>query len=121
MALVQASIDSRIKVDQGKNETTKTPSLQDVKVHMESSGAYTGIFPETFKLLNIILVLQVGTASVERSFSHMKQIKTRLRNRLNDANLAHLIRIAIEGPELFSVNFDEVLKVFKEKNRRIQL
>ena len=51
----------------------------------------------------------------------MKLIKTRLRNRLSDINLARLIRIAIEGPELTSVNFDEVLDIFKEKNRRIQL
>ena len=38
----------------------------------------TGIFPKTYKLLNIILVLPVGTASVERSFSYMKLIKTRI-------------------------------------------
>ena len=29
------------------------------------------------------------------------------------------MRIAIEGPELASVNFEEILEVFKEKNRRI--
>ena len=32
-------------------------SLQDVKVHMEASGAYTGIFPEMFKLLNNIILV----------------------------------------------------------------
>ena len=74
-----------------------------------------------FKLLNIVLTLPVGTASVELSFSYMKLIKTRLRNRLSDVNLARLMRIAIEGPEPTSVNFDEVLEIFKEKNRRIQL
>ena len=68
---------------------------------MKASGAYTGLFPEMFKLLNIILV---GTASVERSFSQMKQM-----------------RIAIEGQELSAVNFKEVLEVFKEKNCRIRL
>ena len=71
-----------------KKENGKEPSLQEVKVCMERSGAYGGIFPEIFKLINIILVLPVGTASVERSFSSMKQIKTRLRNRLSDINLA---------------------------------
>ena len=88
---------------------------------MEASGAYTGLFPEMFKLFNIILVLPVGRASAERSFSQMKQIKARLCNRLNDANLSRLMRIAIEGPELSAVNFKEVLEVFKEKNRRILL
>ena len=104
-----------------ENKSDKEPSLQEVKVHMEKSGAYTGIFPDMFKLLNIILVLPVGTASVERSFSQMKQIKTRLRNRLNAVNLARLMRIAVEGPELSSVNFDDILEVFKQKNHRIVL
>lgn len=104
-----------------EKKTAKEPSLQDVKARREASGAYSGLFPEMFKLLNIILVLPVGTASVERSFSQMKQIKTRLRNRFNDANLPRLMRIAIEGPELSAVNFKEVLEVFKEKNRRIVL
>ena len=51
----------------------------------------------------------------------MKMIKTRLRNRLNDSNLTRLMRIAIEGPELNSVNFAEILDIFKQKNRRISL
>ena len=40
-------------------------------------------------------------------------IKTRLRNRLTDVTLANLMRIAIEGPEQSSVNFEEVLEVLK--------
>ena len=108
MALVQARIDSRIKVGKGRKE-----DCQGAKpTRCQSSHG------DIWSLLNIILALPVGTASVERSFSHMKQSKTRL---LNDANLAHLMRIAIEGPELSSVNFDEVLEVFQEKNHRIQL
>ena len=100
---------------------TKAPTLQEVKTEMESTEAYTSIFPEMFKLLNILLSLPVGTATVERSFSQMKLIKTRLRSRISDHNLARLMRIAIEGPELSVVDFNEILDVFKEKNRRIQL
>ena len=61
-----------------------------------------------FKLINIMLTLPVGTATVERSFSQMKMIKTRLRNHLNDTNLKRLMRIAIEGPEMKLVDFNEV-------------
>ena len=86
------------------------PILSAVKVHMESTGAHNGIFPETFKRLNIILVLPVGTASVERSVSYMKLI-----NINTDQNLGQLMRIAIEGPELSAVNFNEVLDIFKQK------
>ena len=62
-----------------------------------------------------MLTLPVGTATIERSFSQMKIIKTRLRNRLNDTNLKRLMRIAIEGPEMKLVDFDEVLDVLEKK------
>ena len=74
-----------------------------------------------FKLINIMLTLPVETATVERSFSQMKMIKTRLCNRLNDTNLKQLMRIAIEGPEMKLVDFDEVIDVFRENNGRISL
>ena len=35
----------------------------------------------------------------------------RLRNRTTDDNLARLMRIAIEGPELTSVDFDNILYI----------
>ena len=54
------------------------PSLQDLLQEMNSSSTYSGIFPQMMKLLNILLTLPVGTATVERSFSQMKLIKTRL-------------------------------------------
>ena len=73
------------------------------------------------KLLNILLTLPVGTATVERSFSDMKMIKTRLRNRLSDDNLQHLMRVAIEWPELKDVDFNAILEVFKSKTRRLLL
>ncbi len=109
------------KIFMEKNKLSKAPSLQEIKVSIESSEAYAGIFSEMFKLLNIILALPVGTANVERSFSHMKPIKTRLRNRINEQNLIHTMRIAIEGPELPHVDFNEVLEIFKSKNRRMIL
>ena len=49
----------------------------------------------------------------------MKMIKTRLRNRLTDVTLAQLMRTAIEGSDHTSVNFEEILEVFKQNNRRI--
>ena len=58
------------------------------------------IFPEMFKLINIMLTLPVGTATVERSFSQMKMIKTRLLNSLNDTNLKRLMRTAMSRNEV---------------------
>ena len=71
-------------------------------------------------LLTIAMVLPVSTATVERSFSDMKQIKDRLRNRLLPASMFKLMIIAIEGPPLHEVNFDAVLALWKAmKPRRL--
>ena len=96
---------------------SKCPSLQDLLQSMQATEAYKGIFPQTFNLLYILLALPIGTATVERSFSEMKMIKTRLRNRLSDCNLSNLMKIAVEGPQLESVCFEEILDVFNRKNR----
>ena len=53
-----------------------------------------------------MMVLPVSTVSVERSFSKMKLIKTRLRSFLSDSNL---MKIAIGGPELSDVDLGEIL------------
>ena len=55
-----------------------SPSMQEILDEMNKSHTSGGIFPETWKLLNITMALPVGTATVERSFSQMKLIKTRL-------------------------------------------
>ena len=51
----------------------------------------------------------------------MKLVKTRLRNRITDDNLARFMRIAIEGPELTAIDFEKILDIFKGKHRRISL
>ena len=48
------------------------------------------------------------TATVECSISQMKLVKTRLCNRLSDNTLPKLLRIAIEGPELSTVDFTAI-------------
>ena len=37
----------------------------------------------------------------------MKMVKIRLHSRMNDVNHPRLMRIAIEGPQLFTTNFSE--------------
>ena len=69
-------------------------------------------------MMNIFLALPIGTASVERSFSHLKLIKTRLRSRLLDCSVAQLMRISIKGPEIDAVEFEEILEICKEHNHR---
>ena len=53
--------------------------------------------------------------------ANFKLVKTRLRRRISDSNLAKLMRIAIEAPDLTTVDFNEIIDVFKEKIHRINL
>ena len=70
--------------------------------------------------LRSVTLTAMWSATVERSFSQMKMVKTRLCSRLNDVNLARLI-IAIEGPQLSTTDFNEILDILKETNHRILL
>ena len=54
------------------------------------------MFPNLNTLASISLSIPVATASVERSFSQMKLIKTRLRSSLSDSSLSSLMKVAIE-------------------------
>ena len=76
--------------------------------------------PNLHTIARISLSIPVAIASVERSFSQMKLIKTRLRSSLNDTSLSHLMKIAIESPDqLTDGNLDDIVEVWARKNRRI--
>ena len=77
-----------------------------------SNDMLRAMFPNLNKIASIGLMIPVSTASVERSFSQMKMIKTRLRNSLSDCSLSHLMRIAIEAPEVLSESdLEEIVDV----------
>jgi len=42
------------------------------------------VFPLVYKLIELTLILSVSTASIERTFSTMKIIKTKLRNKIDN-------------------------------------
>ena len=76
----------------------------------------------TNDMLVIGLTIPVSTASVERSFSQMKLIKTRLRNSLSKGTLTQLMRIAIESPEKITEDqLQEILDIWNKKPRKIPI
>ncbi len=80
------------------------------------------MFPNLSKIASICLTLPVSTASVERSFSQMKLIKTRLWNSLYEGTLSHLMRIAIDSPDkLTDEHLVEIVNVWNRKPRRIAI
>ena len=80
--------------------------------------------PEAVKLLKMNGVLSVTSASVERSFSCLKRVKSYLRNSMSQGRLSSLCRISIHK-DILSENekantlHEEVVKRFIEKPRRL--
>jgi Domain of unknown function (DUF4371)/hAT family C-terminal dimerisation region len=79
-------------------------------------------FPTLSKLSSVLLACPLGTASVERSFSTMSRVCTRLRQRLTPEHLGDLMTISVEGPEILSR--DDIRKIayswYEQRSRRIQ-
>jgi hAT family C-terminal dimerisation region len=58
------------------------------------------MFPHFSAACRKILLLPIGTATVERSFSTMNRIMTNKRCRLNPGHTSQLMQLSIEGPEI---------------------
>ena len=74
-----------------------------------------------YKLLKLVLILPVATASVERVFSSMTYVKNKLRNKMGDDYLNNCLVTFVER-EFFNQGKDEdVIKLFQKGDRRVKL
>ena len=87
---------------------------------MSTNSTMQTMFPNLSILGNVCLTIPVGTGSVEHSFSHMKMIKSLLRNQLRKANLSHLMRITLESlKDLSDEELEQIVNVWTRQPRRI--
>ena len=77
----------------------KGRSLQFVLSRLLGNGEIYAAFPNLAKIAAILEVLPVTTATVERSFSNMELLKTRLRSRMSEETLdivcAYVLKVLI--------------------------
>ncbi|KAF0711335.1 zinc finger MYM-type protein 1-like [Aphis craccivora] len=79
-------------------------------------------FPETIKILFIMLTLPVTTASNERFFSSLKRKKNFLRTTIGDERLNDLMVLGVETEEAKQINLNDAVDDFaKMKDRRYPL
>ena len=76
------------------------------------------LFPNMAKLARICRVIPIHTADVERTFSQLKLIKSRTRNRMNEKTLDSLLRIAIEGPEIYEFSYNTACSTLGLKKKQ---
>ena len=74
------------------------------------------VFPSLTMLLKTYATIPVTTASVERSFSKLKLIKTVLRNRCGEKRLSDLMLLSIEGD--ISIDQNKVIDIYKQMAKR---
>ncbi|XP_071839532.1 52 kDa repressor of the inhibitor of the protein kinase-like [Apostichopus japonicus] len=76
------------------------------------------MFPCIYGLLNIAIILPVSTATVERSFSSLRLLKTYLRNRSSETRLNGLTMMYVHPNE--KIDIERVIERFaSDSNRRL--
>ncbi|KAJ1266202.1 hypothetical protein BS78_08G132900 [Paspalum vaginatum] len=76
-------------------------------------------YPMVYRLLKLVLVLPVVTATVERCFSAMKIVKTHLRNRIGDEYMGNSLICYVEKEQMMKVTNEAVVHRFMTmKDRR---
>ena len=79
------------------------------------------VYPNVYITIRIMLTVPVSTASVERSFSKLKLIKTYLRSTMSQERLSALSVLSIEAEIAAGVSYDIILKKFSEaKSRKVR-
>ncbi|XP_073138505.1 uncharacterized protein [Henckelia pumila] len=74
------------------------------------------------KLISLVLILPVSTATTERAFSAMKHVKTILRNRMGEDVLTDYLIIYIEREFALTIDSDSIIDgYYTLKNHRLQL
>ncbi|XP_057719287.1 uncharacterized protein LOC130933681 [Arachis stenosperma] len=76
------------------------------------------VYPLIFLLLKLALILPVATASVERTFSAMNIIKSRLRNRMGDEWLNDCLVTYIERETFNQVDNETIIQHFQNMKTR---
>jgi hypothetical protein len=72
-----------------------------------------------YKLLKLVLILPVATASVERVFSSMNYVKNKLRNKMSDEYLNNALVTFVERDFFSQVKDEDVIKIFQQGDRRV--
>ena len=105
--------DLKQKMKELESSINKMTLAEMYKKLCSPTRAY--LFPNILVLLEMAILCPVGNATVERLFSFMKIVKTRLRNLLSDCSLDSLLRVKLECKDhLDDEDLDELVDRFKE-------
>ncbi|RZC11904.1 hypothetical protein D0Y65_011911 [Glycine soja] len=100
-----------------KFDVDKLAHVQSLAMKMVQTEKHL-VFPLVYKLIELALILPVSTASVERAFSAMKIIKSKLRNKINDVWFNDLMVCYTEREIFKSLDDIDIIRTFTAKKSR---
>ena len=74
-----------------------------------------------YKLLKLVLILPVATASVERVFSSMSYVKNKLRNKMGDEYLNNCLVTFVDREFFRQVKDEDVINLFQKGDLKVIL
>jgi hypothetical protein len=92
-------------------------NLVDLSVKLVETKRHR-VYDMVYLLLKLLLVLPVATASVERVFSAMTLVKTKLRNKMSDSLLDDCLVTYIERDIFSEVDEDNMVDTFLSLRKR---
>jgi len=93
-------------------------NLCELSVMLVSTKRYEQYYV-VYKLLKLVLILPVATASVERVFSTMNYVKNKQRNKMGDEYLNNCLVTFIEREFFSQVKDDDIINQFQKGDRRV--
>ena len=86
-------------------------NLVDLSVKLVQTGRHI-VHHLVYLLLKLVLILPVATTNVERAFSAMSIVKSKLRNKMGDSLLDDCLVTYIERDAFSEVNEDDIIDTF---------
>jgi hypothetical protein len=104
--------------DMRQNDNFKgLDNIVDLSVKLTETKRHK-VYDMVYELLKLVLLLPVATANVERVFSAMVFVKTKLRNKMGDSLLDDCLVTFIEQDIFFGVDEDDIIKTFMSLRKR---
>lgn len=115
--------DEEVLVDTQTNDNDSTTLCKSCKncflccyTVLTKYNLYCQTYSNLYLAYKYVLTLPSTQVTCERSFSQLKNIKTRLRSQLTDSKLEAFMMMGVEKEKLASLDHDEIIKVVSQQS-----
>ena len=115
------TLKSQMKIFSNMFPVDKKTSYDDLIAHfMQLKPEMKTFISEVCKVMELIMVLPASNAGAERSFSRMKNVKTRLRTRMKAKRLNHFMIMGIYKDKVDKLDLEKIAEKFIKRNENQQ-